>query len=614
MKDIYLGIEIPPRPIAVNEPVKTKLFGLKLPEDYALTETRLALRDAILTTSGLTHIGPINESNPNIAADLSFPCHTLSKTLKKSPQIIAEELSSKISVDLVETSKAERGYLNFGLSRQKFGKTVVEEVLEEGNRYGRQNSGEGKTVVIDYSSPNIAKFMSLGHLRSTVIGESLARIYRANGYEVVTDNHLGDWGTQFGMLGRAYELWGKDFPELETDPVKGLYLLYVKIHDEVEKEKHILGKDKETPLEKDGRAWFRRLENGDTKAKELLEWSTSLSLKEFQRVYDALGTKFDYQLGESAYVPMIPSVMSKLQETGVATIAPDGAVVSNLTKPGAKGKDELVLIKRDGASVYATRDMATLIARDEWFDPEKIIYVVGTPQEAYFKQVFETYRRFTDGKGPEVEHVGFGQITLPEGKMSTRAGRVVFLEDVLNQAIETARERVDKSPNKFSAEQKDQIAKQVGVGAMIYFDLGQNRERDIKYDSNKALQIEGQSAPYIQYAYARTGAMATKAAERGLSINPNVDTMVTTDSEFALVKELAKYPEAVRTAMLENQPSKIAQSVYQIADAYNQFYKHDRILGTEEPVTTTRLRLTHCAGQVIKNGLELLSIEAPARM
>lgn len=648
MKDIYQGLTFPDKPIIETGIPTKEMAQFKPPSAYAFARARMNTTWAIIHISGLSdnEVPPVTEPTANIGADLAFPAHTLAQFLRKSPVMIANNIKDSMSdMEFIDSQVPEGGhvvtdggYVNFHLDRQSFSKAVVQEITEGGNSYGHQDIGKNKVVVIDYSSPNIAKSMSVGHLRSTVIGESLSRIYTATGHEVITDNHLGDWGTQFGMLGRAHELWADEIPDLRdgTNPVRGLYTLYVKIHDEVQKERDILEapfkaqlaliEDKnspaakkiereikalESPLEKEGRAWFLRLEQGDPKAQELLKWSTELSLKEFQRVYDMLGIKFDLSLGESAYVPMIPSLINKLLQTGVATKEADGSVISDL-QDIKLGK--LILTKRDGASVYATRDMATLAARDFWFNPDKIIYVVGGDQGEYFKQVFNTYDRFTNGDHPELIHVGFGRVNLPEGKMSTRAGRVVFLEDVLKDAITKAEERLDKSPNttNLSSSEKRTLAEQIGIGAVIYFDLGQSRERNIQYDHDKALKMVGQSAPYIQYAHARAMAVLAKAQNEEPLPIPQI--VITTPAEYGLVKEMAKYPDAITQAIKDNQPACIAASVFRVADAYTRFYGEDKILGTEDPILSTRLRLTDCAGQVIRNGLQLLGIQTPNQM
>lgn len=648
MVEMYKTVDVPVLPAPAREivPAKPHDLRLKFPFDYSYTGTKIniqrALNRELASPVVFEHIVDGGDY-----ADLAFSTHTLAKELKQAPQAIAEGLVATGGLNnlwAMQDAEAAGGYVNFKLNREWFGRAVVEDVLLTGDKYGHQNNGNGDRVIIDYSSPNIAKFMSVGHLRSTVIGESLSRIYQANGYEVITDNHLGDWGTQFGMLGKAYEMWADEVPELRdgTNPVKGLYNLYVRIHDEVAKQREPLeaplkaqqqaieeqlGKKKakkdqgyrdiqkeinaiESPLERDGKDWFVKLEQGDPTAQELLEWSTKLSLAEFKKVYDLLGTRFHYTLGESAYVPMIPSMMSMLEQKGLVTTKPDGTKAFDLSD---QGLPDLDLLKKDGRSVYGTRDVAALIARETWFNPDKIVYVVGEPQRDYFNQVFAAHHKINP-EGPETEFVGFGTVTLPEGKMSTRAGRVVFLEDVLTEAIDRSRVRVNQSGHNMPQAEKETVAKQIGVGATIYFDLGQSRERDIKYDHDKALAMEGQSAPYIQYSYARTQAIAQRLEKAGFLEDPKVDTMVTTDSEFALVKELAKYPEAVNQAMVDNQPARIANAVYKIAEQFNQMYHNDRILGTEEPARTTRLRLSRCAGQVIKNGLDLLGIEAPARM
>lgn len=611
----YERIDIPVCPPPLTPIESSSLRDFKKPESYVYSSIKSDISRQLIEVLGFQPELTVQIIEPplSVNADLAYPCYSLAKHLRRSPEDIAQELALKIGnpAGLIQKATSEKGFLNFHFNRQNFGSAVLSEVEDAGVFYGAQNGGEGKRVIIDFSSPNIAKFMSVGHLRSTVIGASLSRIYEHNGYEVITDNHLGDWGTQFGMLGRAFELWGEEIAEIRdnTDPVRGLYKLYTRIHDEVEKQKSS-GRG-ESSLEAEGRAWFKRLESGDPKATELLNWATEQSLKEFQRIYDLLGVKFNYALGESFYVGMLPGLIARLLNRNVATKDNSGAVVVDL-EDVKLGK--LVIQKMDGASLYSTRDLATLIARDKWFKPEKILYVVGGDQREYFQQVFETYRRFTGRIVPETKHVSFGMITLPDGKMSTRKGRVVFLEEVLNEAITRARERIDRTSSDITEDEKDQIAREIGVGAVIYYDLGQGRDRNIKFDWDKAFKIEGQSAPYIQYAYARTNAIIEKAQYSGKKVNPSAEALLTTHAEFILAKRIAQYPDSIRKAMLENQPSVVAGSVYAIADAFNNFYTSDKVIGTDDPILSTRLRLTAATGQVIRNGLNILGIEAPRRM
>jgi arginyl-tRNA synthetase len=634
--DLYGGIDIPPVP-APLVPVAPAHRGLKSPDGYALPALKNSLRNVFAERLGIPPEQlPSLDPNPrNRDAELALPAHTLARQLRRSPVQIAEELAA--ARVLGADSTALNGFVNVRLQRDGFAARVLSDVESEGPRYGWQNIGDGSKVVIDYSSPNVAKPMSVGHLRSTAIGWSLAKIYEATGHETIKDNHLGDWGTQFGTLGKAFELWGHEIPEIRdgTDVIRGLFKLYVKMHDEINREKKLITaplqakydaiQDKksyeakklrreidrtETPLEAEGRAWFKRLEDGDEKAKALLDWASELSKAELARVYDLLGVRFNYALGESQYVGMLPSMLAELSRRGI-TSEHEGAISVDLQHAGL---ERLVLRKRDEASVYATRDLATIIARDVWFSPDKILYVVGADQGPYFEQLFASYRALTNGQGPELHHVAFGAVTLPEGKMSTRAGRVIFLEEVLHEAIERAKKRIDNDALLADHKQRDMVAKQVGVGAVVYWDLGQGSDRSIEFDWDQVLSLEGQSGPYLQYAHARAGSLFARVEQAGVVIDPSAAVKITTPVEFGLVTQIAKFPEAVAAAQADNEPSKIAQATYNVAAALNQFHRADRVLGSEDPVLSTRMRLVSAAGQTIENGLNLLGIEAPGRM
>lgn len=610
------GIFVPQMPNAIRPISKPDLARFYQPEQYALPDIRSQLENLLNGVINLPDETVVRLIDPPeaIDADLAFPCFILAKHLRRSPEQIAQGLadafSSKVTLDDVKSVEKIGGYVNFKLNENEIGIKVINDVEKLGDEYGNQNIGQGKVVVIDSSSPNIAKFMSVGHLRSTVIGESLARIYAANGYTVIRDNHLGDWGTQFGMLGRAVELWGDQVPEStgNNDAVQGLYHLYVRMHEEIEREKAV---NTDSRLEKEGKEWFKRLELGDPQAKELLDWATSQSLNEFQRVYDLLGAKFEHIVGESFYIPMISSMINRLQELNIVTSDETGAISVDLTELKLP---RLIIQKSDSTSLYSTRDLATLAARTAWFNPEKIIYVVGGEQKDYFRQVFETFKQWAGDEAPVLEHVSFGMVTLPEGKMSTRKGRVIFLEDVLKEAISRAYDRCSKSNVEMSEHEKNSLAKIIGVGAVIYLDLGQGRDRNIKFNWDQALAVEGQSAPYIQYAYARTEAILAKAHETW-PFQYNSEMKITTANEAKLIKLIASFPDAIRRAQEQNQPSIVAEHVYILADAFNHFYKMDQVLKASDPlIKSSRLRLTSAVGQTLKNGLKLLGIESPRRM
>ncbi len=617
-ENMSYGIPLPSLPESLRSIDDPKADEMKTLTEYPWGNLQESLmRHLVILIKESDVLPTITEPPQEVNADLAASFHKLAKSLQINPADIAIAVSSAINIgqkpEFIQDARPEKGFVNLKIDIDRFGKKVLNDVEQHQKQYGEVNIGNGATVVVDCSSPNIAKFMSVGHLRSTVIGESLARMYKAAGYRVIRDNHLGDWGTQFGMLGRAYELWKDEIPELRdnTDSVKGLYKLYTRMHEEIEKEK-AANPDGESSLEKEGKAWFQRLETGDPEAIKMWQWSLEQSLKEFQRVYDLLDTKYEYMLGESFYVGMLPHVVKLLQERGIAEVGERGAIAIDLEK---EKLGRLVVQKSDGTSLYATRDLATLIARNTWFKPEKILYVVGVDQNAYFRQVFAAFQRLNKGQGPQTEHIQFGLVSLPEGKMSTRRGRVVFLEDVLSESIQRARTKIVQSGKDIPQDEIEKIAQQVGVGAVIYFDLRQGRERNIKFNWDEALSPEGNTASYLQYAHARACSILRRAQEMQVAIDTEQSTHFVLPIERTLVKQLSKFPEAIAKATSINQPSAVAEYIYETASLFNEFYRDASVLKERDSqLRNTRLRLSAATAQVIKNGLYLLGIEAPERM
>lgn len=615
----YAGIPIPSLPESSIPIRKPNLATLPHSQDYIHLGLKINLQNLI---ASLTQAEPdgIQLSDPpkEVSADYALACHPLAKSLRRNPVDIANSLTvqvnSGLKPNLVERIYAQNGYINFVIDNNLYGEGVLQEIEAGRDNYGTQNIGEGKKVVIDCSAPNIAKYMSVGHLRSTVIGESLHRIYQTLGFTAIRDNHLGDWGTQFGMLGYAYETWRGEIPEFEEsgDSVKGFYKLYVKIHEEIEREKGE-NPDNESSLRKSGREWFQRLEKGDPAARKLFNWAWGASLKEFQRVYDLLGVEFEYTLGESFYVDqgMIPNVINALKQNGVAKTDENGAVVI----PIGDTKRPLIIQKSDGTSLYATREIAALVCRIAWFDPASILYVVGADQKEYFQQVFAAADKITVGKGPELKHVYFGMVSLPEGKMSTRRGRLVFLEDMLNEGVSRAKQKIQETDRNLSETETIEVARQIGIGATIYFDLGQSRERNILFNWDHALSLEGNSAPYIQYTNARARSILGRAEEKGITIDLSQEAVFCLPEEQTLIKQLAKLPDVIRKAGNTNQPSVIAEHLLLVAALFNHFYQKTNVINEQDPIKrNTRLRLVTATSQVIKKGLYLLGIETPNRM
>jgi len=527
----------------------------------------------------------------------------LGSICKRTPMDIGKILVDKPAVfkkaqDLFEKIEIVKpGFINFTLSKKWLQKQVGG-VIKKGLDFGKVNIGKGKTVIIDYSAPNIAKPMSIGHLRSTIIGQAIYNIYEFLGYRCIGDNHLGDWGTQFGKLIYAYKEWG-DREKIKQNPIRELLKLYVKFHNEVEKN---------PDLENEGRRWFKKLEDKNKEAVRLWRWFTKLSLREFNRIYELLDIKFDYELGESFYNNMLDNVIKEAQDKGI-TKESKGAIIIPLEEHNLP---PLLIQKSDGATLYATRDLATAKYRIEKFKPVKIIYVVGAEQKLYFRQLFKTFELINHAKGRDFVHVCFGLIRLAGVRMATRRGKVIFLEDVLEKAIDLARKIVDdKNPN-LSEEIKDKIARQIGIGAVKYNDLSQNRITDITFDWNKMLSLKGDSAPYLQYTHARICSILKKGKVR---FNNKFDSALLRDKrEIALLRKLYIFPEIITEAAEEYMPNYITTYLFELAQNFNLFYNEIRVLQAEKNVSLARLHLAGAVGLILKNGLALLCIEAPEQM
>lgn len=616
-----LDIKIPEKPKSLI-PINNPNISIK-PQDYVWNKLIFDLKKTVSEITGLTNSDKtinIEEPPVNIKGDLAFATFFLAKELKKSPNEIAEDLVSKLNkiknrLPFISKVHQNGAYVNFNINTDTFGQEVLKQTQQLKENYGDQNIGNNQTVVLDTSSPNIAKFMSIGHLRSTAIGESLARVYRSLGYTSIRDNHIGDWGTQFGMLGAAYDKWGKEIPQLKSkndrEILNGLYKLYVKMHTEIEKEKANNSKE-ESDLEKSGKMWFEKLEKGDQEAKKLWKWALDISLKEFKKVYELLDVEFEYMIGESEYVPMVKDIVSLLLEKKIAEKDKTGAIIVKFDKTG---ENKLVIQKSDGTSLYSIRDIAMLIARKKWFSPKKILYVVGVEQKSYFEQIFEIYKKLGEEKSQYLEHVYFGLIKLPSGRMSTRKGRVIFLEEFLKKAIDLAKKKIIANNKDISSSELEKISKIVGIGAVKYFDLGQNRERNIKFDWDKALSFEGIGSPYIQYSYTRAVSILRKAEKEKIALKEDSDFEFNTEYEKNLIREIAKFPDVILKASFTNHPSKIAEYAYNLASTFNQFYKNNAVIEADTQVQkNSRLRLTKAVSVVIKKALYLLGIDVPDKM
>ena len=529
--------------------------------------------------------------------DYAFPCFKLAKIFRKAPNAIAEDLAGKIQpTDDINKIVNLGGYVNFFVNKESLAKKVINQVLSEKENYGKSEFGKGKTVVVEFSSPNIAKPFHIGHVRTTVIGNALSKIYQSQGYHVEKLNHLGDYGTQFGKLIVAYKLWG-DKQAVEKDPIKELLKLYIRFHDEAEAKPE---------MEDEAREWFTKLENGDQEAKDLWQWFRDESLKEFSRVYDLLDIDFDSYVGESFYSDKMPAVIEELKEKNLL-VESDGAMIVDLED--SKLPPALIQ-KRDGSTLYLTRDLASAFYRKKIYNFDKSIYVVGAQQELHFKQCFEIIKRMGYDWYKDMVHVQFGMVALEEGTMSTRKGRVVFLEDVLNQAIDRTRQIIEeKNPD---AENIDEVAKAVGVGAVVFQELSNSRIKDYTFSWDRTLSFEGETGPYVQYTHARCCAVLRKA-DQPVSADINYEALSDQDAADVL-SVLETFNKSIMTAMKKNEPHIVTRFVLDLAQAFNKFYHNSPILVEDDDLRAARLALVEATRQTIENALKILGMKAPQKM
>ena len=561
--------------IAIANCLKEKIEDLTLEEIVALIEV------------------PPNKE----MGDFAFPCFKLAKVFRKAPNMIAADLAQTIEAN-ESISKVEPagGYVNFFVNKSQLAETVINDVLTKKEKYGHTDLGQDKAVVIDFSSPNIAKPFHIGHIRTTVIGNALYKIYDSQGYNVVRVNHLGDYGTQFGKLIVAFKLWGSK-EAVEANPIPELLKLYVKFHEEAEQKPE---------MEDEARAWFTKLENGDEEAKALWQWFRDESLKEFARVYDLLDIEFDSYAGESFYSDKMGVVIDQLKEKGLL-VQSQGTNVVDLEQ---YNMPPALITKNDGSTLYMTRDLAAAIYRKNTYDFDKCIYVVGSQQSLHFQQLFKVLELMGYEWSKDLVHVPFGMVALEEGTMSTRKGRVVFLEDVLKQAVEKTKEIVlSKNPN---AKNVEQIAKQVGVGAVVFQELSNSRIKDYTFSWSRTLSFEGETGPYVQYTHARCCAVLRKAEEE-VTADINYDLLSEGDGAEVL-KVIGSFNKAILAAMRKNEPHIITRFVLDLAQAFNKFYHDNPILVDDVEVRKARLALVAATRQTIENALALLGMHAPERM
>lgn len=536
--------------------------------------------------------------------DYSFPCFRLAKDLKKAPQQIANDIKEKIEIDgnIIEKLEIAGGYLNFYINKN----ILIEEVLEEiekNKNYGSSKIGENKNIVIDYSAPNIAKPFHIGHLRSTVIGGALYNIYKYLGYNVTGINHLGDYGTQFGKLIEGYKLWGNEY-DIEKDPINELTKIYIRINEKCKEDEKVLQACRDN---------FKKLEDKDEECIKLWERFRKLSLKEFQKVYDLLGSKFDSWNGEAFYSDKMPEVIDILEKTGKLEKSQGAKIIDledkNINTP-------CIIEKTNGSTTYATRDLAAILYRARNYDYDKAIYVTSYEQVLHFKQVFEVAKllgldeKYTKG----LEHVAFGMVLLPTGKMSTREGNIVKLEDLLNEAIERAKKIIEEKNPKL--ENKEKIAKKVGIGAVIFNDLSNSRVKDEVFDWKQILNFQGETGPYIQYTYVRTKSIIEKSGIKEEKLTNKMVDIEKIKDEYSekLIKLIYEFTDILIEVTKKEEPSILSRYLIELAKAYSVFYNENRIMTDDKNLTNSRLYLTYAVGKVLKQGANLLGIKMPERM
>ena len=532
--------------------------------------------------------------------DYAFPCFRLAKELRKAPPAIANEIKEKIeAVEEIEKIEVAGGYLNFFINKTILAKEVLEEISKT-EQYGKSEIGKEKNIVIDYSAPNIAKPFHIGHLRSTVIGGALYNIYKYLGYNVTGVNHLGDYGTQFGKLIEGYKMWGKEY-NIEKDPINELTKIYIRINEACKQDEKIL---------ENCRNNFKKLEDGDQECVEIWKKFRELSLKEFQKVYDLLGSKFDSWNGESFYSDKMPEVIDILQKTG-KLVESQGAKIIDLEDKGIN--TPCIIEKSNGSTTYATRDLAAILYRARTYDFDKALYVTSYEQVLHFKQVFEVAKllgldeKYTNG----LEHVSFGMVLLPEGKMSTREGNIIKLEELLNEAISRAKEIIEqKNPD---LENKEEVAKKVGIGAVIFNDMSASRIKDEVFDWNTILNFQGETGPYVQYTYVRTKSVLEKAGYL-----PKIEDIKTNnlsdEYSLAILKLIYNFEDVLIQVTDKNEPSILARYLIDLAKAYSSFYNENKIIVEDKEVQDARVYLTYAVSQVLKQGANLLGIQMPEKM
>ena len=532
--------------------------------------------------------------------DFAFPTFQLAKVFRKNPAVIATELKDSIDSDMFEKIETKGAYLNFFINKEKLSETIMKESIEKKEDFGRVDIGEGRNVIVEYSSPNIAKPFHIGHIRTTIIGDSLKRIFSFLGYNAIAYNHLGDYGTQFGMLIVAIKKWG-NLKEIENNPIPELLKLYVKINDAIENDEK---------LHRECRDAFVDLENKDPEAVKMWEWIRNISLEEFKRVYKMLDIEFDSYKGEHYYSDKMDEQVKRMEEQGIL-VDSQGAKIVDLEKydlPPA------LIIKSDGSTIYITRDVAAAKYRHDNYKPYKNIYVVASQQNLHFQQLKYVLKEMGYDWYDEVTHVPFGMVSLEDGTLSTRKGRVVYLEDVLNRAVDKVDDILTEREEEkgIKIEDKEELAKEIGIGAVKFQELFNQRIKDYVFSWDKTLSFEGETGPYVQYVHARICSLLKKG---DFNLDMEFDpTLLKTEEEINVLRVLYNFKDTVIDAHEKMEPFFVTRYVVELAKEFNKFYNRVPILDEDEKLKNTRLLLCYTVKNVIKKGLYLLGIKAPEKM
>lgn len=527
--------------------------------------------------------------------DFAFPCFRLAKSYHKAPPMIAQDLKESIGDQaFLSEIKVVGGYLNFYVDKAQYAQQIIDK-YNNATDYGCSDQGKDKTICIDYSSPNVAKNFHVGHLRTTIIGNSLYKIFSKLGYKVVRINHLGDWGTQFGKLIVAYKKWGSR-EAVEEKGIEELMDIYVKFHEEAEKD---------DSLNDEARAWFLKMEQGNEEALEIWQWFRDISLKEFMRVYNILGMKFDSFAGESFYRDKTADVIKRLTDDGLLKES-QGAMIVPLDE---YDMPPCIVAKKDGSSIYATRDLAAILYRKATYNFDRCLYVTGLEQKLHFAQVFKVIELMGNDYAKNLVHIPYGLVSLKSGKISSRKGNVIFAEDLLRESINKTTSIIEeKNPD---IPDKEEVAKQVGIGAIIFNDLYNQRIKDVIFDWNKLLNFDGETGPYVQYTYARASSVLRKIGE----VPDTIDyTLLTDEASIGLLKEIERYPQVIKDAAERYEPSVIARYSIDLAHAFNKFYHECQINVEDETTKYTRTNVVKIARYIIKDALSLLGIQCPEQM